>query len=85
MKNPVDYSKYECPYSYLEKECGHELQGPEGYQDVYGVWCACGYRAPVFYLDPVDLKLELKRTTTSLVMVSEQLALDENQILTINN
>lgn len=32
-------SKYECPFSHLEKECGHELHGPEGYQDVYSVWC----------------------------------------------
>lgn len=61
MKNKADYSKYECPYSHLEKECGHELHGPEGYQDVYGVWCACGFRAPVFYLDPDELGLKLKK------------------------
>ena len=63
MKNKADYSKYECPYSHLEKESGHELHGPEGYQDVYGVWCACGFRAPVFYLDPDELGLKLKNNT----------------------
>ena len=60
MKNEVDYSKYECPYSHLEKESGHELHGPEGYEDCYGVWCVCGFRAPVFYLDPDVLGLKLK-------------------------
>ena len=59
MKNPVNYSKYKCPYSHLKKEGGHELKGPEGYQDTYGVWCGCGFRGPVFYLDPEDLGLEL--------------------------
>lgn len=63
MKNKADYSKYECPYSYLEKESGHELHGPEGYQDVYSVWCACGFRAPVFYLGPDELGLKLKGRT----------------------
>ena len=58
MKNGVDYSQYKCPYEHLEKECGHELKGPEGYEDTYGVWCACGFRGPVFYLNPEDLKLE---------------------------
>ena len=60
MKNPVDYSLYKCPYSHLEKECGHELRGPEGYQKVYGVWCECGFRGPVFYLEPENLKLVKK-------------------------
>jgi hypothetical protein len=60
MSNKVDYSKYECPYSHVEKEIGHELHGPEGYQDVYSLWCACGFRAPVFYLDPDKLGLNLK-------------------------
>lgn len=60
MKNKADYSKYECPYSHLEKECGHELKGPEGYEDTYGVWCSCGFRGPVFYLEPENLKLTLK-------------------------
>ena len=63
MKNKADYSKYECPYSHLEKESGHELTGPEGHQDVYGVWCACGFRGPVFYLDPDELGLKLKNNT----------------------
>jgi len=60
MKDRTDYSKYECPYSHCEKECGHELHGPEGYEDTYGVWCECGYRAPVFSLDPEKLGLKLK-------------------------
>ena len=63
MKKKADYSKYECPYSHSEKESGHELHGPEGYQDVYSVWCACGFRAPVFYLDPDELGLKLKKET----------------------
>ena len=61
MKNKADYSKYECPYSHLEKEVGHELHGPEGYENCYGVWCACGFQAPVFYLDPDELGLKLKK------------------------
>lgn len=65
MKNKVDYSKYECPYSHLEKESGHELHAPEEYQDVYGVWCACGFRAPVFYSEPEDLKLRLKPVSSN--------------------
>ena len=58
MKNKADYSKYKCPYSHLEKDCGHELHGPEGCDGAYGVWCACGFHGPVFYLDPKDLNLE---------------------------
>lgn len=58
MENKYDYSKYKCPYSHLEKESGHELKGPEGYSDTYGVWCACGYRGPVFYLNPEELGLK---------------------------
>ena len=57
----IDYSLYECPYSHLEKEIGHQLHGPEGYEDVYSVWCTCGFRSPVFYLDPEDLGLKLKK------------------------
>jgi len=60
MKDKFDYSLYECPYSHLEKDCGHELHGPEKYEDAYGVWCQCGFRGPVFYLDPDELRLELK-------------------------
>ena len=60
MKNQADYSKYECPYSHLEKESGHELRSPVGYTDVYSVWRACGFRAPVMYLDPNELGLKLK-------------------------
>lgn len=60
MQNKIDYSKYRCPYEHLEKECGHELKGPEGYENTYSVWCNCGFRGPVFYLNPEELKLELK-------------------------
>ena len=65
MKDKADYSLYECPYSHLEKECGHELHGPEGYEDssgekFYSVWCPCGFRGPVFYLEPEDLRLKRK-------------------------
>jgi hypothetical protein len=59
MAEKIDYSKYRCPYEHLKKECGHELKGPEGYEG-HSVWCACGYRGPVFYLNPEQLKLELK-------------------------
>lgn len=84
MKNKADYSKYECPYSHLEKESGHELHGPEGYQDVYGVWCACGFRAPVFYLDPDELGLRLKDETANrpldLFAVSGLLRFSEREV-----
>jgi len=59
MKNQADYSSYYCPYSHIEKECGHELKGPEEYENTFGVWCACGFRGPVFCLDPEKLKLKL--------------------------
>lgn len=59
--NKIDYSKYKCPYSHLPKDCGHELHGPEGYEASYGVWCACGFRGPVFHLDPKELRLELRQ------------------------
>ena len=60
MKNQADYSKYKCPYEHLEKECGHDLRGPEGFENTYGVWCECGFRGPVFYLSPEELRLEAK-------------------------
>jgi len=60
MKNEANYSLYKCPYSHIEKECGHELYGPEGYENTYGIWCACGFRGPVFCLNPDDLNLEPK-------------------------
>jgi len=66
MKNKADYSKYKCPFEHLEKECGHELHGPEGFRDdnnsmeAYRIWCPCGFRGPAFYIDPVELKLEKK-------------------------
>lgn len=58
MKDWADYSKYRCPFDHIEKDCGHELKGPEGYIKTYGVWCECGFRGPVFTLSPEDLKLE---------------------------
>jgi len=63
MKNEVDYSLYKCPYEHLEKECGHSLRGPEGYENTYGVWCPCGFHGPVFYLNPDDLKLKVATIT----------------------
>jgi hypothetical protein len=36
------------------------LKGPEGYENTYGVWCECGFRGPVFYLEPEELKLKKK-------------------------
>ena len=60
MKDQTDYSQYECPYSHVAKDCGHELHGPEGYEETYGIWCACGYRAPLFTLDPGRLRLHRK-------------------------
>ena len=60
MKNRADYSQYECPYAHLKKDCGHDLKGPEVYEDTYGVWCECGFRGPVFYLEPDELRLKPK-------------------------
>ncbi len=60
MINKADYSLYKCPYEHLEKEEPHKLDGPEGYANVYSVWCTCGFKGPIFYLEPDDLKLELK-------------------------
>ena len=60
MKNQADYSKYECPFQHIEKDCGHELRGPEGYEGVFGIWCSCGFCGPLFCLDPVELKLKPK-------------------------
>ncbi len=54
----INYSEYCCPYSHIEKECGHDLHGPDGYENTNGVWCQCGFRGPVFVLDPNDLKLQ---------------------------
>jgi hypothetical protein len=56
MKEMIDYSKYKCPYSHIEKECGHELHGI----NTSSVWCACGFKGPVFCLDPDELRLEKK-------------------------
>jgi len=70
MKNKADYSLYECPYAHLEKDCGHELHGPEGYNKC-SVWCACGFRGPVFYIDPDDLKLTLKELPKDLGLITK--------------
>lgn len=58
MADETDYSLYVCPYSHIEKDCGHELHGPDGYADTYSVWCPCGFRGPVFALEPEELKLK---------------------------
>lgn len=60
MIDEYDYSQYECPFAHITKDCGHELHGAEGYENTYGIWCACGFRGPVFVFDPVDLKLQKK-------------------------
>lgn len=57
MTDKVNYSLYKCPYEHLKKDCGHELHGAAGCEDIYGVWCACGFRGPAFYTDPADLRL----------------------------
>jgi hypothetical protein len=66
MKNQVDYSQYRCPFDHIDKACGHELYGPEGYfdadgGDAYRVWCSCGFRGPAFSLDPEQLRLRKKK------------------------
>lgn len=60
LKNKADYSEYECPFAHIEKDCGHKLIGPEGYEG-YSVWCACGFRGPVFVLDPIELRLTKRK------------------------
>ena len=35
-----------------------QLDIAKRYEDTYGIWCACGFRGPVFCLDPIELKLE---------------------------
>ena len=72
MKDQADYSQYECPYSHIEKECGHELHGPEGYE-ADGIWCACGYRGPVFCLDPDKLGLKKKPETNTTPQCQEDI------------
>ena len=59
MKSQADYSLYRCPYDHIEKDCGHNLNGPEGFSTC-GVWCYCGFQGPAFCLDPKDLRLEEK-------------------------
>jgi len=78
LKNRFDYSKYACPYSHVDKECGHELKGPEGYEDTYGVWCACGFRGPVFCLEPDELKLVAIKNTGGIMDI--KIAAKETQI-----
>lgn len=63
LKNQAKYSEYECPFSHIKKECGHQLNGPEGYEG-YSVWCACGFRGPVFVLDPIELRLKKRSEAT---------------------
>ena len=71
LKNKADYSKYQCPYSHLEKECVHQLHGPEGYENMYSVWCQCGFRGPVFYLEPKQLKLKKIKVSPVLKPTAE--------------
>lgn len=86
MKNQYDYTNYKCPYEHLEKECGHELKGPEGYE-TNSVWCACGFNGPVLYLDPKELKLEPKVsdiTTYTIGITDTQtitIGIDTNNIM----
>jgi hypothetical protein len=60
--NEFDYSQYECPFAHLPKDCGHELNSPYGFEDEEGlgfrIWCSCGFRGPVLYLDPEQLGLK---------------------------
>jgi hypothetical protein len=58
MPEEINYSQYQCPYAHLEKECGHELHGPEGPEYSDRVWCACGFRGPTFYFNPESLGLQ---------------------------
>jgi hypothetical protein len=60
MKNVVDYSKYKCPYSYIDIGLSHSLHGPNTFKQINWVWCLCGFRGPIMCLDPEELKLELK-------------------------
>ena len=60
MKNQADYSQYKCPFEHVEKECGHELRGPQGYEDTDSVWCRCGFSGPIFCMDPEKLRLVKK-------------------------
>ena len=71
MKNQADYSLYECPYFHISKEGGHELHGPEGYENTYSIWCACGFRGPVFCLNPDELKLKKKAQQACPALVEE--------------
>jgi len=57
MKQKYDYAKYECPYAHIKKDCGHELHVTDG---EYRIWCACGFRGPVFIADPEELGLKQK-------------------------
>lgn len=75
MKDQADYSQYVCPYSHIVKDCGHELHGPEGYENTYGIWCACGFRGPVFCLDPKDLMLRKRGKIDAM----EENEIKENQ------
>lgn len=36
------------------------LKGEEDYEGICGVWCPCGFRGSVFYLDPDNLELKKK-------------------------
>lgn len=76
MKNVADYSLYECPFSHIEKECGHELNGPEGCEEAsgiktWGVWCPCGFRGPALILEPEKLGLRRKGESAELEQLKQ--------------
>lgn len=57
MIKRYDYSAYECPFAYIEKDYEHKLHGPESF-DTDSIWCECGFRGPAFINDPEKLKLK---------------------------
>lgn len=71
----VDFSKYECPFSHIEKELGHELHEPD--RDIDSIWCTCGFRAPLFCSDPEKLGLKLKSAKLEPPKASTELNLGD--------
>ena len=87
MKNQADYSQYRCPFDHMEKECGHELQGPEGFCDddrksnAFRIWCPCGFRGPAFYLDPEKLRVKKKtKKTLGKLRIERKTVLDDWEV-----
>ena len=50
-------NKYLCPYADIQTDLDHELIEEAG-----TICCACGFKGPEGYLDPIELKLRLKET-----------------------